>query len=263
MVLLLWVGLLVGLGYLSARRDEPSVREQRSVGEAEPVVNRAAGALVAAAGPEPVLELGAPRVDLGCRLSSVRDGATLIRTVTVRTTPDDAATVLDRIADRLPIGYRAGTRPGTDGDGPRLRADAGEFVTVTGGVTAPGLIEITVATGCRPAEPPTAIAELLIGLPIDDEPGRVFTALGLPAPGSDRRSRVGAPCPGGGAAYTVQATAPGTPPDGLATALRPLAGAVVIDTPELYGYRSGRYGITARLVDGETRVTVSTGCADR
>ncbi|MFC7547278.1 hypothetical protein [Plantactinospora sp. GCM10030261] len=262
-VLLLWFALLAGVGYLSARQDPPSVREQRSVGEAEPRVDRAAGALIAAAGPGVLAELGEARVDRGCRLSAVWDGAILTRTVTVRTGPDDdAARVLDLIADGLPAEYRAGTRPGGNGDGPRLRADAGEFVSVTGAVTAPGLIELTIATGCRPAEPPATGEELTIGAPVDGEPARILTALGLPAPEPDRQSRTVAPCPGTGATYTARATAPGTPTAGLAAALGPLAtgGSVVVDTPELYGYRSDRYGVTARVVDGETRVTVTSGC---
>lgn len=257
-----WAVLLPALAYVSIRHGAPTVREQRSVGQAAPVVDRAVGAIVAAAGSDAVVELGGPRLDAGCRLSVVRSGVALDRLVTVRTAEADAPGLLERIAGSLPASYRAGTRPGQDGNGPTLRADAGEFVSVTGGVTAPGVIELTAATGCRPAAPRVNEVQNLFEAPVDEQPARVFAALGLPATGADHQDRTGAPCPGGGAARTARAARTGTPPAGLAAALRPLAGAgpVVADQPELYAYRSGQFSVVVRTVDGETRVAVSTGC---
>ncbi|MFB9238946.1 hypothetical protein ACFFWC_26035 [Plantactinospora siamensis] len=295
-----WAMLLLGLTYLSVRHDPPTVREQRSLAEAAPVVDRAIGALAAAAGPDALLELGEPRLDRGCRLSVARDGASLSRAVTFRTAPGDAGGLLDRISTGLPAAYRSDTRAVPDGPGPRLRADAGGFVGINGGVTAPGVIELTAATGCRPDSPHPAISGPAVsgpavsgpavsgpagpgpvapgpagspgsgapgsGAPVRGELSRVFAALALP--GSDPAAvtaavtTVRAGCPDGGVAETDRATAAGTPPGGPAVRLRSLTGAgpAVVDTPELYGFRDGQLGVLVRIVDGETRVSATRGC---
>ncbi|ASW58027.1 hypothetical protein [Plantactinospora sp. KBS50] len=262
-VVLGWALLLVVLACVSVRRDAPTVREQRDLGAAATVADRALGALVAAAGPDPLVELGTPRLDRGCRLSVARDGASLARTVTFRAGAEDAAELLDRISDGLPAAYRAGTRPLPAGPGPRLRADAGEFVAITGGVTAPGRIELTVATGCRPDASAVDLGPAPVAAARSSARGeldRVFDALGLAAPADPDWSS--ATCPAGGAAYTARTAGPGTPTGGLAAGLRSLAGAgpVLVDTPQSYGYRAGPLGVLVETVDGETRVAVSHGC---
>lgn len=257
-----WAVLLLGLSYLSMRNDEPTVREQRSLTQAAPVVNRAIGELVAAAGPEPVLEMSAPRVAAGCQVSVLRDGATLERTVAMRTPPELAPALLDRLADRLPAQFRAGVRTGPDGTARSLRADAGEFVLIEGGITEPGLVTLTATTGCRPASSDLLIGENAIGLPIDAEPDRVLTALGATDVNPGERVSVG--CPGGGAAYTVWATglSPAAAPPPNET-LSTLAGTVVAtDEPELYAYRDGPLSVVVTAVAGDLRVAVTTDCAE-
>ncbi|HYN92365.1 MAG TPA: hypothetical protein VES42_00745, partial [Pilimelia sp.] len=152
-----WAVLLVAAGLVSARRDEPTVREQRSVAQAAPVVDRAVGAVLAAARAEPVVLLSAPVVVPGCRLTPALPGAELSRQVTVHTRPADGLAAMRRIGAALPRPYAPAVRPRTgtaaaDLDDVSLRADAGEFVTVRGKLAAPGVLRFTVDTGCRPAD---------------------------------------------------------------------------------------------------------------
>ena len=255
-----WSVLLLGLTYLSVDRDEPTVREQRDIAQAVPVVDRALGELVAAAGPDVVVELSRPRLAEGCRLSLVRDGATLERDVVLRTAESQERALLDRIAQRLPEDYRARVRPSKG----TLRADAGEFVGIEGGLTEPGTVQLTATTGCRPLPSGYDLADPAPGQGIDDEPGRVLAALGLPQHGPVDRASV--PCPGSGLAQTAWAVGRGAVSKPLDATLRPLAGAdavVVVDQPDRYAYRSGSRSVVVEALDGEIRVAVTeSGCAD-
>ncbi|GAB3797246.1 hypothetical protein [Micromonospora zhanjiangensis] len=257
-VAVVWAVLLAGLAYASVRHGAPTVREQRDIAQAARVADRAIGELVAAAGPEALVELAAPRYDTGCRVSVLRYGTALDRVVTFRTRPDDASALLTGIADRLPASYRAGTHPGRGDSGPTLRADAGEFVGVHGGVTAPGVVELTASTGCRPPVAGFAgQAEPLIGLPIDAEPARPLTA--LHATGVTPGERVSVPCPGGGVARTARATGQVAAASPLAPAA-PAGAVVVTDEPDLYAYRSGALSVVLRRSGDQVRVAVGTGC---
>jgi hypothetical protein len=258
-----WTALLLLVTYVSVRQDEPTVREQRDLAQATPVVNRALGELLAGAGSEVVAELTGPTVQPGCRITPMRDGATLDYTITLRTAEADTPALLDRLAQRLPDDYQTAVRHGADGGAQTLRAEAGEFVGIRGGVTDPGVVRLTVATGCRPVPPNFVIANPTIGLPIDDEPARVLGALGVPV--TDPLARTtGVPCPAGGAGYTTRAAGRGTPPPSFGDALRPLAGAgavVITDQPELYAYRAGPLSVVIEATDGMIRVATTTGCA--
>lgn len=266
MATVLWALLLAALTWLSVRDDGPTVREQRTLAEAGPVVDRAIGDLVAAAGPDALVELAPPVVEEGCRVTPFSDGGELERAVTVRVVGAEPRTVLDRIADALPARYDAGvllTR-----EGARLRADAGEFVTVRGRQTEDGALRFTAGTGCRPvgggyARTPVTGAEAeagavaaalrALGGPAADAPGQ-------DAPGQDAPELVAAPCPGGGVARTARADVAdlGANP---AAALAPLAtGPAVVDTPELYAYRVGPVTVQAHLTADPPTVTASTAC---
>ncbi|WP_407566915.1 hypothetical protein [Polymorphospora sp. A560] len=257
-----WAVVLLVLAYVSTRTDEPTVREQRGMAEAGPLADRVIGELVAAGGTDVVAQLTPIRYRTGCRITPIRSGATLERGVAFRTTEADAPALLDRIADRLPPTWRAGTRHSEGGTVHSLRADAGDFVGVRGGVTSPGVITLTVSTGCRPTSDdydPTV--RLAIGLPVDTEPGRMLAAIGVTAAGGGGRES--ATCPGGGQVHTAWATGTGTPTGPLGDALaevRPADAVVVTDAPDGYAYRAGDTGVEVRVVDGEVRATVTIGC---
>lgn len=255
-----WTAVLLMAAYLSVRHDEPTVPEQREVAAAAPVVDRAIGQLVAAAGDDLVVELSPPRLTSGCRITPLRDGSTLERSVTLRVAGGTGPAVLDRVAHRLPASYQAATRRGKDGSTDSLRADAGEFVAIRGGLAGPGVVTLTAATGCRPASPDFDPAiQLLYGLPIDEEPPRVLAALGIPPSGPIER--FDAPCPGGGAVHTARGVGRAPAGQPLLTAVRPAAGATMIaDSPGLYAYRDGRRSVVVERIDAEIRVAVTEGC---
>ncbi|MEH1011944.1 hypothetical protein V6U90_02295 [Micromonospora sp. CPCC 206060] len=275
-VTVVWAVLLAVLTWISVRDDPPTVREQRDLAEAVPVVDRATGELVAAAsGPESVVELGPTEFERGCRVTPFLDGAILTRQVTVHfgtgtgtgtgsgsgSGTENGEAVLRRIAERLPADYRAGARR-TD-EGFRLRADAGDFVAIYGELPQPGLAELYVETGCRPAPDGFGGVD-----PDPDGPGggirfeltQVLSALGQPVPDVPEWTTV--PCPGRGLAGTASADTPGALPAPPAALLRPAAAspAVVVDTPERYAYRNGPLGVTVTVTDERTRVSVSLDC---
>lgn len=255
-----WAVLLVATAAVSVRRDEPTVREQRSLAQAVPVVDRATEDLIAAAGPDVVVELSGRRVQDGCRITPWRSGADLESGVIFRALPADGASLLDRIAAGLPASYRAGTRRVPGEPAPRLRADAGEFVVIKGTVTEPGVVEVTLRTGCRPTPDDfEAEADLLLGLPIDDEPARALAVLGVTAPAPVER--VSAACVGGGAAHTARAAGVPGRTMSLAEALPAPAGAVVVtDLPERYAYRHGPLSLVVEALGDQVRVAATTVC---
>lgn len=251
-----WAVLLAVLTWFSVRDDPPTVREQRTLAEAGPVVDRAVGELLAAVGDGGVAAIMPDRIERGCRITPMEDGADLQRGVEVVVPGDDVRGLLQRVADRLPAGWRAGVR--VSGDGPVLRADAGEFVAVQGRSSGPGRVRLTADTGCRPVGSGYRAPAAQAG-PEAAAVTEALRALGATPAGSPELSV--APCPGGNAlARTARTTAPaGANP--LATALAPLAaGAVVLDTPEGYAYRRGPATVLAERTGDQLHLTATTPC---
>ncbi|MGC4894910.1 hypothetical protein [Micromonospora sp. DT31] len=246
-----WGVLLAGLTWWSVRTDPPTVKEQRSLDQAGPVVDRTVGALSAAVGADGVPALLPDRLARGCRITPIDGGATLERGVEVMT-GGDARDVLRRIADRLPSSWRAGVST-YDGQ-PLLRADAGEFVAVEGRPGGAGRVLLTASTGCRPVgsgyRAPTADAA--------GESAALATALGRWGGATGPFQVLAAPCPGGGTARTARAEAD-LPAD------RPLAAAFgdgvapVVDSADRYA-RPGDPAVLAERVDERVRVAATTPC---
>ncbi|QKW16502.1 hypothetical protein [Verrucosispora sp. NA02020] len=251
-----WAVLLAGLTWRSARNDPPTVREQRTLAEAGPVVDAAIGELVAASwGAVPALV--APEVDRGCRITPFAEGAELIRAVDLAVPVGEERAALQEISDRLPTAWRAGVR--VTSEGPRLRADAGEFVTVQGRGVADGRIRLTADTGCRMigddyAAPGADAAGAEVGALTE-----ALRTLGSTATEPDEV--VAAPCPGGGSARTVRSAAGALPASPQAT-LAPLAGGTpVVDTDEVYAFRRDGVAVLADLGADEVVLSATTGCA--
>jgi hypothetical protein len=257
-----WALVLGVIAYASVDRDAPTVRDQRSIGEARPIVDRAVGEVAKAAGSDVVLHISGYEVRDDCRITPVRPGRTLERDVTIYTREADGPALLDRIAERLPEGYAARARHAKGRD--TLRADAGEFVAVSGGVTAPGVVILTVDTGCRPpadlpaAPQPTAEDR--------ETAGQVLAALGGTV---SEVSVASAPCPGGGTVRTVEIRGePGDPPRPMRDVLIPLFGTdapgpPLLDMPERFAYRAEEAAVSASVTEadgGEVEVAVTTGC---
>ncbi|MEU5906465.1 hypothetical protein ABZ780_19070 [Micromonospora sp. NPDC047467] len=253
----LWAVLLAGLAWTSVRDDPPTVREQRTLDQAGPIVDRAVGELARAAGPAGLLELGPARIRSGCRVTPLSDGAALRREVGVLAPAGTERAVLTGIADRLPANWRAGVGPGLDG--PELRADAGEFVAVGGRSTGDGRVRLTVETGCRPVgsgytpTPATAAGPEAAALTA------ALTALDRPADAAPEL--VTAPCPGGALARTARSAE--LDPPAPAAALAPLAGgAPLLDNPPVYAYRVGDVTVLAELGPDVVRLAATVGCPD-
>ncbi|MET7966702.1 hypothetical protein [Micromonospora sp. NPDC005305] len=251
-----WAVLLAGLTWWSVRHDPPTVKEQRSLDQAGPVVDRALGRLTAAVGRDGVPALLPDRIERGCRVTPLDEGAELERGVTVVTAGDDGRELLQRVADRLPPDWRAGVST-FDGE-PRLRADAGEFVAVEGRSTGPGRVLLTATTGCRPVgagyRPPAADAAA--------ETAEADRAVRRWGGAAGPVQVLAAPCPGGGTARTARAeTAGGPAGSSLAAAFRDAADGsrVLRDSAEEYALRGG-FAVLAERVDDRVRVAVTTTC---
>ncbi len=250
-----WAVLLAGLAWWSARTDEPTVREQRTIEQAAPVVDAAVGQLVAALDGT-AWAMTPSRVERGCRVTPVSAGAELTRGIGVLVAEGGERDLLRQVADALPARWRAGVRDAAEG--PLLRADAGEFVLVEGESTSPGRVRLEVLTGCRPTD--AGSGDLLLGNPPEPALRAALQALGRPVP--EQVDQIWTSCPGGAKARTERVAA-GPEPASL-SALAPLAaaGTVVIDTPEVYAYRSGTDLIIADATGDQLHLAFSTGCAD-
>ncbi|RKN39103.1 hypothetical protein [Micromonospora endolithica] len=253
-----WAVVLAALTWYSVRTDPPTVREQRTLSDAGPVVDGAIGQLSGALGGDAVPALTPPRVDRGCRVTPLADGAVLRRGITVVVPAGAERALLERVSERLPDHWRPGVR--VTSTGPRLRADAGEFVLVEGRVEEEGRVTFTADTGCRPVGDDYVRPAIGAGAGPDvDALTAALRALGRPdQPVGDHDQ---AACPGGGTVRTVRAEAVPAPPDPVA-ALAPLAnGAPVVATGTVYAYRAGPVGVVAELTGDGVRLTATTGCA--
>ena len=250
-----WVVVLAaGIGWAVAR-GEPTAREQTTVAEAQPVVERAVAEIASAAsadGQAVVAISGLQRVG-DCAVTIVRSGERYQRVVTAVVPPGTEAALLDRVAARLPAAYGATVRKGSL---PRLAADAGFWVGISGSTLAPGVVRFIADTGdCRPAGDLTPAAA--------DEGDRsaaaaVLARLGVPAA---QWSTHRAACAAGGSVTTVEVVgADGALPGPLDAVLRDI-GSSVAATPELYAYRAGTTGVVVRTEADRIIVTATTPCS--
>jgi len=231
------------------------VRDQTTIGNARPVVDRAIVDVVSAAGGAPVVAVsGFDRIS-ACSITPVRRGADYKRVVHLFVPPGSESAVLDAIARGLPHSYgaSAGTAALT------LYADAGDYVAVTGTVPAPGQVQIQALTGCRPTDgAPAGVPPAPAGSPQVAAMGPVLAALGAPTPAAVTVADLACP---GGTLRTVQATLPpGHAPASLATALGRLSAAPAAATPTLYAYRDGPVDLVVQSAGGTVTISATTRC---
>lgn len=255
LVAVVWAVVVLVAGYLATRTGAATAREQTSVAQARPAVDRAVTDLLAAAGAD-VVVAPSPFAKVGtCRISAVREGEEWEQTVVFYTRTGGEGPLLDQIAAGLPGRYGARARAGS-GVRHTLRADAGDFVRVSGAAAAAGEVRVSVATGCRtgtaddrPVEPDPAVRE-----PVQ----AVLAALG--AAGVEWVGHE-VPCPGGGTVRVVTAEGDlGVPPGPLPSTLMSVAPNAVVARPEVYAYRAGDTSVVTRLRDGAVQVTAARGC---
>lgn len=261
------VVLAGGIGWAIVH-GTPTAREQTTVADAEPVVERATAEVATAAsadGHAVVAITGFDRVG-ECDVTIFRSGERYQRVVTASVGPGTEQALMEQVAARLPSAYGATVRAG---QAPRLTGDAGLWVRLTGSVDAPGVVRFVVDTGsCRPLGDVATVDDLAAAnvraeqrLGGDRSPVEaVLARLGVTA---SRWSTFHAACPGGGSMSTVEAVAEeNSRPGPLDRALRETFNSgVVVSAPSLYAYRNAKTGVAVRADPAGVSVTATTACA--
>lgn len=259
-----WAVLLLVLAAVSARRDAPTVPDQITLVDAVPAVDRAAGAVLAAAGADTVVELGPLVIGRDCPITPVRAGAEATRDVTVHVRRGEGPAALRAVATALPSAYRAQISRSQR----VLRAGAGEFVLLRGTTDDEGTaVTLRASSGCRPAEgllPPGGPASAAAALPASSAvalPGALTAALDALGGRGAAATVLTVPCPDGGAARAT--TVDRVPaPVALDRALDAVtADATVVQaSPTRYAYRLGNESVIATTHNAQARLTTTTPC---
>jgi hypothetical protein len=247
----LWAVLLVAAATWSAEHGKPTVREQTTIVEALPTLDKAVAAVVTAAvGPRAVVGVGGyERTDASCKAGN-RTGERYQRLATVFVTPGTEADVIDRVGAALPKDWDATVRH-TDAVH-ALRADAGFYVRLVGDLAGPGEIRFTADTGCRQR-----------GGTVPQPP-----AAGSPPSATEVLARLGV-TGGGPASFAVRCASRSELSVITVSAPRPsgpLAGALpagvepIVKRDDLVVFATGGVGYAVRLRAENVQVTAANGC---
>lgn len=264
-LVLAWILLIAGLAWRSARRDPPTVPEQRDIADALPVLERAAGAMTAAAiGDDRAVVLGDLRVSRDCSVTPIRAGAQAARDVTVYVRAGQALTVLKEIAAALPADFGAEAGSSSGGRRVGLRADAGGFVGIDAAAdSGTQVLRLRASTGCRPladgvrldpTDPPAADPP--------DSLRRALAALGVAGSAQERAARVReVACPDGGTARTYTVEGVRAPPDLGRSLESVIEGATVVRAePAGWAYRTGTDSVVIDRDELTVRVSATLAC---
>jgi hypothetical protein len=246
-----WAVVLVVAGTLAARHGKPTVREQTTIVEALPTLDRAIAAVVqAAAGPRVVVSLGGyERTSEDCKAGN-RTGERYERAATVYTVPGEESALLDRIGAGLPGSYRPVLRHAKAAHS--LRADAGFYVRLAGGLDAPGELRFTADTGCRMRGGTVPAARAATAPPATTD---VLDRLGV---SGGRATSFAVLCASGRELDAITVTAPR--PGGPLAAVLPDGVAPIIARADLVVYERAGLGVAARLRAEDLQVSAATGC---
>ncbi|MGK5679488.1 hypothetical protein [Actinoplanes sp. URMC 104] len=251
-----WIVVVAALAVWSVGHERPTVPEQRDIGLAVADLQRATGAVFAAAsGDGRTVALEELQWERDCKLTPVRSGLGAARSVVVYVPVGEATAAVESIAAALPAGYRADAGTSHGGTQVSLHADAGNFVGVDLSEDATTQeLTFRVSTGCRPRagdgtpdvrDPPVPAAPRLLA--------DVVRAVG----GNAEPARTWAvTCPDGtvGVSYAVDLR-PGERK--LREAVRAVAGrSKLVPISDGWTWRAGDDAVT--VLPG--RVTVSRGC---
>ncbi|MEU8815866.1 hypothetical protein [Actinoplanes sp. NPDC048796] len=147
-----WIVVVAALAVWSVGHERATVPEQRAIALAVTDLQRAAGALVAAAeGPGRAVVLGELELVDGCRVTPVREGVAGARDVTVHVPRGELRTTMESISKALPGGYRTELGEGRGGTRLSFHSDAGDFIGIDGTAEATAqVLTLRLSTGCRP-----------------------------------------------------------------------------------------------------------------
>lgn len=254
-ITVVWLLVLGVAGFIAARKGDPTARDLTTVAAARPYVDEAVARVAdaATADGQAVVAVSAFERVGECDVSVVRSGDRYRRALTAIVAPGTEAAFLARVASRLPAAYGTTVRTGV---APRLVADAGYWVTLTGAAVSPGEVRFNADTGdCRPAGDVSTV----------DTAGGVdrtsvlaaLQRLGLTA---TDWTEAAVPCPAGGSLRTVTAVAPAFA-GALDARLRDLPDATpVVTAPKLYAYRGAGTGVALRVRDDAVIVSATAAC---
>jgi hypothetical protein len=253
-----WVIVVAALGWWSVRTDPPTVPEQRSIADALPVLERATGAVMAAAaGDDRAITLGALRVRRDCGVTPVRDGIEAVREVTVYVPAGRALPVLTEIAAGLPTGFRAEAGDSSGGRRVGMHADAGEFVAIDAAADAgTQVVRIEVTTGCRPLADGVDLSAADRPAPAPPVLARALAAVGGSGPARVREVA----CTGGFArTYTVDGV---SAPSDLGRSLQSVVtGRTVLRAePDGWAYLVGSDSVVIERTGDTLRLSSTTSC---
>jgi hypothetical protein len=254
-VTVVWLLVLGVAGFIAARKADPTARDLTTVAAARHYVDEAVARVADAAtadGQAVVAVSGFERVG-ECDVSVVRGGDRYRRGLTAIVAPGTEAAFLQRVASHLPAAYGTTVRTGS---APRLVADAGYWVTLTGAAVSPGEVRFNADTGdCRVAGD---ISTVDVAGSVDRTSAlAALERLGLTATDWTESA---VQCPGGGILRTVTAVAPAFA-GALDARLRDLPDAVpVVTAPKLYAYRGRSTGVSVRARDDAVIVTATGSC---
>ena len=274
-------GLILAGGVLwSVGHGRPTAREQTTTAQARPTADRAIAELasVVAGDDQSVISISGYEPISDCKVTTFRRGARYERSLTVLVPEGQEQALLDRVGAALPATYRARVY---EGAAPRLVADPGNFVKLTGRPQSPGEVRFVADTGCRPDAPAAAASDVPDGTN-GDAPGAggnapdaggvaaertqaLLAVLGLRAGSQTHVHRVA--CPGGGSVTTVEALAPVSGPGRpLDEAMREVLqrdaadASVVLSRADLVYFRVDGLNVVVHTFAGEVVVTSTTTC---
>lgn len=262
------VGVLVVVG---VHNGEITAKEQSTVSEALPIVDRTIADLSAVLAPATtVVAIGPYELATeGCRITPVRAGNRYQRVLTVYAAAGTEQGLLAGVAENLPEHYATAATDRV------LRADAGDFVTVRGEAGTSGKIRFVVDAGCRPgrysdrlpspSDAPQQVRELattaidLLGGVASKRTARRLDCPGVGS-GAGGRDRAGSPEVAGSVGWTYRTLLRGAGP---LTALTPdrLAGAtIVVSGAETLAYRIGQVEVAVSRSGETTSVEATSRC---
>lgn len=142
-----WGVLLVGLGFWSALRSPPTIREQSDLGAAKQVIDGVVGRISGDV-PRDWQLFDEGYLEESCELTLIRDGRKVTRSLRLA---GPAATENDAVSQIATTvgGEDLRVRP-VNGPAETFYADAGEYVAVRGRIDSPGIIVVQLTSGCRP-----------------------------------------------------------------------------------------------------------------
>jgi hypothetical protein len=255
-VVVIWSLLLVGFGLWGVLHTQVTDREETTVAQALPAVDRAAADVASASTVDGQAVVAVSDLSSAgpCKVTVFRSGARYQRVVTALVQPGTEDALIRRVAARLPTGYHAMLSRRSP---LAMSADAGLFVGVNGAMSGPGVVRFVVDTGdCRAAGNIPASSTVVPSgsdAPVQD----VLARLGISA----TPHRYTLPCPGGGQLSTVEAFAGAGPTGPYEAKLGGVVGAEPVVTADtVYAYIVDKTQIAVRQVDNGVDVTATVLC---